>query len=149
MSRAELNIEVPPESLPIGAVARLSGKAPSSIRYYEEIGLLEAPERISGRRRYPPAVLRTLAVIETAQRAGLSLDEIRLLLRAAPADRAATDQLRDVAEKKLPLLREAIERAEIVRHWLEDAARCHCPTLDDCPLFEDPVRLPERSLVLL
>ena len=138
-----------PESLPIGAVARLSGKAPSSIRYYEEIGLLEAPERISGRRRYPPAVLRTLAVIETAQRAGLSLDEIRLLLRATPGDRAATEQLRDVAEKKLPVLREAIERAEIVRRWLEDAARCCCPTLDNCPLFEDPVGLPERSLVLL
>ena len=44
---------------------------------------------------------------------------------------------------------EAIERAEIVRHWLEDAARCHCPTLDDCPLFEDPVRLPERSSLVL
>ena len=149
MSRARSETEVTPESLPIGAVARLSGKAPSSIRYYEEIGLLEAPERISGRRRYPPAVLRTLAVIETAQRAGLSLDEIRLLLRATPGDRAATEQLRDVAEKKLPVLREAIERAEIVRRWLEDAARCCCPTLDDCPLFEDPVRLPERSLVLL
>src|SRR2546429_4870834 len=143
MSRAE------PEWLAIGAVARLSGKAPSSLRYYEEIGLLEAPEGISGRRRYPPAVLRTLAVIETAQRAGLSLDEIRLLLRATPEDRAATEQLRDVAEKKLPVLREAIERAEIVRRWLEDAARCCCPTLDDCPLFEDPARLPERSLVLL
>src|SRR5438094_10131702 len=137
------------ESLPIGEVARLSGKAPSSIRYYEAVGLLKAPERISCRRRYPPAVLRTLAVIETAQRAGLSLDEIRLLLRATPGDRAATEQLRDVAEKKLPVLREAIERAEIVRRWLEDAARCCCPTLDDCPLFEDPARLPERSLVLL
>ena len=148
MSRSELNVEVPPESLPIGAVARLSGKAPSSIRYYEEIGLLDAPERISGRRRYSPAVLRTLAVIETAQRAGLSLHEIRLLLRATPGDRAATEQLRDVAEKKLPVLREAIERAEIVRRWLEDAARCCCPTLDDCPLFDDPVRLPERSLAL-
>src|SRR5438876_1286026 len=149
MSRAEHKENAPPESLPIGEVARLSGKAPSSIRYYEAVGLLDAPDRLSGRRRYPPAVLRTLAVIETAQRAGLSLDEIRLLLRAAPADRAATDQLRDVAEKKLPLLREAIERAEIVRRWLEDAARCCCPTLDDCPLFEDPVRLPERSRLVL
>jgi MerR family redox-sensitive transcriptional activator SoxR len=148
MSRAEFNIEVPRESLPIGAVARLSGKAPSSIRYYEAIGLLEAPERISGRRRYPPSVVRTLAVIETAQRAGLSLDEIRLLLRATPGDRAATEQLREVAEEKLPFLREAIERAELVHRWLEDAARCCCPTLDDCPLFEDPARLPERTLVL-
>jgi hypothetical protein len=57
-------------------------------------------------------------------------------------------RLREVAEQKLPVLREAIERAEIVRRWLEDAARCHFPTLDDCPLFEDPVSLPERTLVL-
>ncbi len=136
------------ESLAIGEVARLSGKAPSAIRYYEEVGLLEAPERSGGRRRYPRTVVRTLAVIETAQRAGLSLDEIRLLLQATPSNRAATERLREVAERKLPVLREAIGRAEIVRLWLEDAARCHCPTLDDCPLFEAPVCLPECSLVL-
>lgn len=136
------------QSLSIGAVATLSRKAASSIRYYEKIGLLEEPERISGRRRYSPEVLRTLAVIETAQRAGLSLDEIRLLLQATPADQAATELLREVAEQKLPALREAIERAEIVRGWLEDAARCCCPTLDDCPLFDDPATLPDRSLVI-
>jgi hypothetical protein len=51
--------------------------------------------------------------------------------------------------KKLALLREAIERAEIVRHWLEDAARCHCPTLAGCPLFGDAVRLPEPSSLVL
>ena len=136
------------QSLPIGAVATLSGKAASSIRYYEQIGLLEESQRISGRRRYSPAVLRTLAVIETSQRAGLSLEEIRLLLQATPTDQAATELLREVAEQKLPALREAIERAEIVRGWLEDAARCCCPTLDDCPLFDDPANLPDRSLVL-
>ena len=136
------------ESLSIGAVATLSGKAASSIRYYEEIGLLGKPERISGRRRYSPEVLRTLAVIETAQRAGLSLDEIRLLLQATPTDHASTELLREVAEQKLPALREAIERAEIVRGWLEDAARCCCPTLDDCPLFDEPTNLPDRSLAL-
>jgi MerR family transcriptional regulator, redox-sensitive transcriptional activator SoxR len=145
MSRVEHD---DPESLSIGEVARLSGKAASAIRYYEEVGLIEAPERISGRRRYRHTVLRTLAVIETGQRAGLSLDEVRLLLRATPSNHAATERLREVAERKLPVLREAIERAEIVRRWLEDAARCDCPTLDDCPLFEDPARLPERSLVL-
>jgi MerR family redox-sensitive transcriptional activator SoxR len=136
------------ESLSIGEVARLSGKAPSAIRYYEDVGLVERPERINGRRGYPRAVVRTLAVIETAQRAGLSLDEIGLLLRASSSNRSATEQLRVVAEQKLPALREAIERAEIVERWLLDAARCCCPTLDDCPLFDEPVRLPERSLVL-
>jgi hypothetical protein len=81
-------------------------------------------------------------------RPGLSLEEIRLLLHASLSNQAATERLPQVAEQKHPMLREAIEWAEIVRRWLEDAARCHCPTRDDCRLFEDPVRLPERSLVL-
>jgi MerR family redox-sensitive transcriptional activator SoxR len=148
MSRVEHVNEAAPASLPIGEVARQSGKAPSAIRYYEEVGLLAEPARISGRRRYPPTVVRTLAVIETAQRAGLSLDEIRLLLDATALDDAATERLREVAEQKLPALSEAIERAEIVRRWLEDAAQCRCPTLDDCPLFDEPARLPERGAVL-
>jgi MerR family transcriptional regulator, redox-sensitive transcriptional activator SoxR len=136
-----------PELLTIGEVARASGKAASAIRYYEEIGLLPEPQRVAGRRRYRGDVVRTLAVIETAQRAGLALDEIRLLLQAASDDGAATDRLREVAERKLPELVALIERAEVVRGWLEDAARCVCPTLHDCPLF-DPEQLPEREPAL-
>ena len=139
--------EIPAELLTIGEVARVSGRAASAIRYYEEIGLLPGPVRVSGRRRYDRDVLRTLAVVETAQRAGLTLDQIRLLLEASPDDGAATDRLREVAERKLPDLIALIERAELVRGWLEDAARCVCPTLDDCPLFE-PERLPERERAL-
>lgn len=136
------------ESLSIGEVARISGKAPSAIRYYESIQLLPQPERMSGRRRYPAEVLRSLAVIDTAQRAGLSLDDIRLLLRTSVEDAKAVEQLREVAERRLPVLREAIARAELVREWLEQAADCCCPTLETCPLFEQPSRLPERQLSL-
>ena len=132
------------ELLAIGEVARRSGKAASAIRYYEMTGLIGKPVRVSGRRRYSSQVVRALAVIETAQRAGMSLDEIRLLLRASAADAASTERLRELAEKRLPTLREAIERAELVRTWLEQAADCCCPTLDDCPLFDEPSRLPER-----
>lgn len=66
----------------IGEVARRTGKPASTIRHYEELGLVAAPKRISGRRRYPTEIVRELAIIETAQRAGLSLEEIRLLLQA-------------------------------------------------------------------
>jgi MerR family redox-sensitive transcriptional activator SoxR len=142
MSRDET--ETSAELLGIGEVARASGKAASAIRYYEEIGLLPEPQRVSGRRRYRRDAVRALAVIETAQRAGLTLDEIGLLLQASQDDGAAADRLRDVAERKLPELTALIERAEVVRGWLEAAARCDCPTLDDCPLFE-PERLPERE----
>jgi len=128
----------------IGAVAALSGKQPSSIRYYEQIGLLPVAARVSGRRVYGPDTVRTLAVIETGQRAGLTLDEIRALLSATPDDQAAIEQIRELAIRKLSQVKELIERAEIVRDWLEAAARCECPSLDECPLFDDPARLPRR-----
>jgi MerR family redox-sensitive transcriptional activator SoxR len=136
----------PEELLTIGEVVQRTGKAASTIRYYEEIGLVSPPGRISGRRRYPSEIVRELAIIETAQRAGLSLHEIRLLLQASPDDRRSTERLREVAERKLPELNEAIARAQVVRGWLEDAATCHCPTLDDCPLFDEPTRLPEPAV---
>jgi MerR family transcriptional regulator, redox-sensitive transcriptional activator SoxR len=133
------------ELLTIGEVSRMTGRAPSSLRYYEAIGLISEPVRVNGRRRYEPAIIRTLAVIDTAQRAGLTLDEVRLLLEAAKSGAEATQRLRQVAERKLPELQALIERTEIVRTWLEAAVRCGCPTLDDCPLFDDPNRLPERE----
>lgn len=129
----------------IGAVAALTGKRPSSIRYYEQIGLLPPPDRVSGRRVYGPDTLRTLAVIETGQRAGLSLDEIRALLSASPGDQAAIEALREVAARKLPQVNELIERSQIVRGWLESAARCECPSLEECPLFEDLALLPAQA----
>jgi MerR family transcriptional regulator, redox-sensitive transcriptional activator SoxR len=132
------------EVVGIGEVSRRTGKAASAIRYYEEIGLIPPARRVSGRRRYSPEIVRTLAIIETAQRAGLNLEEIRSLLEASPSDAAATDRLREMADRRLPELRESIRRAQLVQAWLEDAARCCCPTLDDCPLFEEPERLPER-----
>lgn len=128
----------------IGAVAERTGKRPSSIRYYEQIGLLPPAARVSGRRVYGPETVRTLAVIETGRRAGLTLDEIRSLLSATPGDEAAIERLREVAARKLPEIRDLIERTAIVRDWLESAARCECPSLDACPLFDDP-DLPERA----
>ena len=123
--------------LTIGEVAGLAGKSPSAIRYYEQIGLLPEPERVNGRRRYDAGIVRTLAVIETGQRAGLALDEIKLLLSASPDDAAAIDRLREVANRKLPEIVALIQRSELVRGWLECAARCECPNLDECPLFGD------------
>jgi DNA-binding transcriptional MerR regulator len=128
----------------IGAVAALSGRRPSSLRYYEQIGLLPPAARISGRRVYGPDTVRSLAVIETGQRAGLTLDEIRALLAVSPGNQAAIERLREVAIRKLPQVKELIERTEIVRDWLEAATRCECPSLDECPLFDDPALLPQK-----
>jgi MerR family transcriptional regulator, redox-sensitive transcriptional activator SoxR len=122
----------------IGEVARRAGLRPSAIRYYESIGLLSEPERVAGRRRYSEETLRTLSVVAAAQRAGLSLSEVRELLTAANGQGAVSDQLRAIARRKLPDVEALIERAHLVRSWLEAAADCRCPTLEDCPLFDDP-----------
>jgi MerR family redox-sensitive transcriptional activator SoxR len=121
----------------IGEVARRARVRPSAIRYYESIGLLPEPQRIAGRRRYPADALRRLSVIATAQRAGLSLDEIRELLAASAGTGAVSDRLRAIASDRLPEVDALIERARLVRTWLEAASECRCPTLDDCPLFDD------------
>ena len=121
----------------IGEVARRARVRPSAIRYYESIGLLPEPQRIAGRRRYPADALRRLSVIATAQRAGLSLDEIRELVAASAGTGAVSDRLRAIASDRLPEVDALIERARLVRTWLEAASECRCPTLDDCPLFDD------------
>src|ERR1700730_98043 len=134
-----------PEPMSIGELARRVGRRPSSIRYYEQIGLLPAATRVAGRRVYGPDALRTLAVIETGQRAGLTLAEIKALLAASPDDTAAIDRLREMAERKLPEIAALIERSLLVRDWLECAARCECPRRDQCMLFDDQTLLPGRD----
>jgi MerR family redox-sensitive transcriptional activator SoxR len=120
----------------IGEAARRAGVRVSLIRYYEEIGLLPEPERVSGQRRYDETVLRRLAVIDVAQRAGLSLDEIRELV--AHGNDPMSDRLRELAERRLPEIDALIERAQRVRAWLQTATGCSCQALDDCALFDDP-----------
>src|SRR3954469_3949378 len=116
------------QDLRIGDVAKRAGVNMSLIRYYERIGLLPAPERVSGQRRYDAAILRRLAVIDVAQRAGLSLDEIAELVHAGNAPMSA--ELRELAQRKLPEIDALIDRAQRVREWLETATGCGCQTID-------------------
>jgi MerR family transcriptional regulator, redox-sensitive transcriptional activator SoxR len=121
----------------IGEVAARSGVNSSAIRYYESVGVLPEPERVAGRRRYDEGVLRALSAIETAQRAGFSLEEIRPLLRAAETESAAA-KLRELATRKLADVEALIAEGEAMRTWLRAAQSCECPTLDVCALFEPP-----------
>lgn len=128
----------------IGEVARRAGVRVSLIRYYEQIELLPEPERVSGQRRYDETVLRRLAVIDVAQRAGLSLDEIRELLQHG--NDPLNDRLRELAARRLPEIDALIERAQRVRTWLDDATRCGCQRIDDCALFDDPTLPPAKDV---
>jgi MerR family transcriptional regulator, redox-sensitive transcriptional activator SoxR len=117
------------ETLTIGQLARRAGLAASAIRFYERSGVLPAPERVGGQRRYGPDALRRLEVVAVAKRAGFTLGEARVLLESG-------EPLRDLAARKLPEVEALIARAEEMRSWLLAASDCECPTLDVCALFE-------------
>ncbi len=136
--------EAAPATLAIGEVARQAGVRASRIRYYESIGLLPAPERASGRRRYHAGVLRRLTVIDAAQRIGFTLDEIGQLL--GPGKRPAHERLRTLALHKLPEIEELIERAVTIRKLLVTCAICECDSLDECCILDESLlELPERG----
>src|SRR3954454_2519490 len=103
----------------IGEAARRAGVRVSLIRYYEDVGLLPEPERVSGQRRYDESVLRRLSVIGVAQRAGLSLEEIRELVEHG--NDPMNERLRALAARRLPEIDALIARAERVRSWLQAA----------------------------
>jgi DNA-binding transcriptional MerR regulator len=128
-----------PRRLSIGEVADRSGMSASRIRYYETRGLLDPPERSSGKRRYPPRVLRRLAIIEAAQRVGFSLEEIHDLLgsRHGPAH----ERLRRLALHKLPEIDALIVRATTVQKLLQFCGDCECRSIDECRLLEERTKL--------
>lgn len=106
------------DRLAIGEAARLAGVAPSTLRYYEAAGLLPPPERRSGRRRYDPAVLQRLAVIDAAKEAGFSLEEIRELLDGLDGTLPSPERWQEMAARKLPVVEERIRAAQRVRRLL-------------------------------
>ncbi len=118
----------------IGEVARRAGIRPSAIRYYESVGLLPEPRRVSGRRRYGPDVLTRLTVIRMAQEAGFTVAEMRALFHAFPEDIAASLRWRAFAERKIGEMDAVIDRAQRMRGVLEASMRCGCVTFDDCAL---------------
>jgi MerR family redox-sensitive transcriptional activator SoxR len=115
--------------LSIGEVSAQSGVPASTLRYWEEIGLLPAPVRVGGRRRYSEAILRRLNVIGLCKAAGFELEEVHRLLTDAspgrPASRAlAADKLTQI-DAQLAVLTQA-------RAIIEVGMTCSCPSIDQC-----------------
>jgi MerR family transcriptional regulator, redox-sensitive transcriptional activator SoxR len=123
------------KSWSIGEVAGRAGLKASAIRYYERIGLLPEPERVSGQRRYDDSVLKRLAVIEFAQRAGFTLAETRTLLNGFSASVPPSTRWRKLADRKLPEVEALIARATAMKQLLEEGLDCECLSLDDCGLL--------------
>ena len=131
--------------LTIGELARRAGVAASALRYYEEVGLLPAPVRVSGQRRYPESAVELVGIVLLLRDVGFSLAEQKALL----ASRAvAPDEWRQLARRKLGRLDEQIANARTAREAIAHALRCPYEDILECPNFRGLVaaRLAGRPL---
>jgi DNA-binding transcriptional MerR regulator len=115
--------------LSIGEVARRSGVAATTLRYYEDSGLLRPPTRVAGRRRYDKSVMTRLEVIGCCKTAGFSLDEIRVLLTDAEPGRPVS---RSLAKAKLTDIDAQMATLHRAREIIEWAMACPCASVDAC-----------------
>ena len=124
-------------SVNIGSVGEAAGVPPKTIRYYESIGLIAAPQRrANGYRSYSQADTRTLAFVKRARSLGFSVDEVRELLdlwrdksrKSAAVNALATRHIEALGRKiaELQSMREAL--AHLVK-------RCHGNARPDCPIL--------------
>jgi MerR family redox-sensitive transcriptional activator SoxR len=118
--------------LTITAIARKAGVRPSTLRYYEKIGLLPLARRVAGRRRYDVGALKQLELIAYAKRAGFSLAQIQALQESASRGNPPNRLWRDLAAGKAAELDQVIFRAQEAKCRLEALSRCRCRNLAEC-----------------
>jgi DNA-binding transcriptional MerR regulator len=119
------------QELDIAEVARLSGVAASTLRYYEERELI----RSTGR-RFDGEVLQRLTLISLGRAAGFSLDEIARMF--APDGRLRID--RALLVDKADELDQTILRLQALSKGLRHAASCKAPSHMECPSFRRLVK---------
>jgi MerR family redox-sensitive transcriptional activator SoxR len=122
----------PTHDLSISQVALLAGVRPSTLRYYESIGLLPAPQRVSGRRRYDAVVLQRLEIIRTAQQAGFTLAELRVLFDDILPGQGAAARWHDLIGRKLQEMNALLRNVQSMKLLLEDIMRCDDDALEEC-----------------
>jgi len=121
--------------LSVGEVARRSGVAVSALHFYESKGLIESVRNAGNQRRYARDVLRRVAVIKVAQRAGIPLTEIREALAGLPQRRTVTARDWAVLSKRWKSdLDQRILRLTQLRDQLGECIGCGCLSIRSCPL---------------
>ena len=115
----------------ISMVAKRSGVPASTLRYYEEKGLIASLGRHGLRRVFDPSVLERLALVALGRAAGFSLDDIA---RMFSVDGRPSIDRRMLASKATELDR-TIRRLSAMRDGLRHAAACRAPSHMECPTF--------------
>ena len=124
------------QPLDINEVARRSGVAASTLRFYEEKGLIASVGRRGLRRLFAPTVLDRLAVIALGSAAGFSLDQVARIF--SPNGRIRID--RKLLAEKADELDATIRKLGAMRDGLRHAAVCPAPSHLECPTFRRLMR---------
>ncbi|MEC9433844.1 MAG: helix-turn-helix domain-containing protein [Pseudomonadota bacterium] len=126
--------------LDIGEVAAAAGLPPSTLRYYDEIGLVPSDGRRGLRRLYAPDALLQLKLVAMGRAAGFSLDEIAGMF--GPDGRPDPD--REALHAKADELDRRIHALTALRDTIRHVADCPAPRHMDCPTFRRLVELAGR-----
>ena len=117
----------------ISDAARRSGYPPSTLRYYEKLGLIKSDGRQGLRRQYDDSVLNQLALISLGQRAGFSLEEMSHLLQPKNGQ---LESSRNELRKQAQNLRDQAAELKATATLLDHVAACSAQSHLDCPRFQ-------------
>jgi MerR family redox-sensitive transcriptional activator SoxR len=132
--------------LTVGEVAARSGVAVSTLHFYEEKGLVSSIRSSGNQRRYPRGVLRRVSIIKVAQKAGISLSEIKAALDRLPSDRpVSAEDWRKLSEQWKSDLETRIRKLIGLRDQLNDCIGCGCLSMQACPLRNPLDELSEQG----
>lgn len=126
--------------LDIGEVVKLTGVPPSTLRYYEQEGLIRSIGRSGLRRQFHASVLDRLALIALGREALFSLREIGTMLTPHGPPRIDRAKL----QRKADDLDRTIRGLVALRDGLRHAAACRAPSHLECPTFRRLVRAASR-----
>lgn len=116
----------------IGELEAETGVPASTIRYWERVGVLPNPVRVSGQRRYRTEAVHYLAVLRLAQACGFRLDEMRHLLTGFHSSVPASRRWQELARKKILELDEQMARLKTMRQLVHRVLQCQCAELPQC-----------------
>lgn len=121
----------------IAEVAKASGLPASTLRYYEEKGLIQSNGRNGLRRLFSSKVLERLALITLGRRSGFTLDEIARMFALG----VGPDIDRNLLLAKSEELDQKIKELTAMRDGLRHAAACKAPSHFECPKFMRLLRI--------
>jgi len=116
----------------IGELAKRANLNASAIRYYEKLGLLPAPARTSGQRRYSTESLDRVLLIRFASEMGFSLPEIKVFLSGIREAAPVGPRWKKLAARKIVEMRQVIVRARRLEKLMRSLSHCHCSSLHEC-----------------